>query len=146
MLCYSWEVKHGALPFISLVCLGLGVFLVLFVFLKGNVYLEWCFLVYPSIPPLNNFWDCWAIWNSSWKMSKRKQYPCTSSWKSVGEQWVETQLGIFTDGKADKIHLLVIQFGLRKAKNANPGEIKIHWFCCSHSNLENPNFAILGDT
>lgn len=41
-------------------------------------------------------------------------------------QWVETQLGMPTEGKADKIHLLVIQFGLRKVKNVNPEEIKIH--------------------
>lgn len=58
--------------------------------------------------------------------------------KSVGKQRVQTQFGIPTDGKADKIHLLTIQFGLRKVKNTNPGEIKINWFCCSHSNLDNP--------
>jgi len=57
----------------------------------------------------------------------------------VGKQWVEKQLeGNTTEGKADKIHLLVIWFGLRKVKNANPEEIKTHWFCCSHSNLDDP--------
>lgn len=83
-------------------------------------------------------WACWAIWNSSCKKSKRKLYPCTSFWKTASMQWVETQLGLLTEGKADKIHLLVIQFGLRRVIKANPEELKIHWFCCSHNNLDNP--------